>query len=94
MKIGDWWLERHNVEDIAEKLDLSIVPIIGEGTLGELEDFVRDGFKSQWGDFTAEGVVARPKVELQNPQRIANHNEIKTHRLSGVKNPDRSVAQK
>ena len=28
-------------------------------------DFVRHGFPSQWGDFTAEGVVARPKVELK-----------------------------
>src|SRR6185437_1912285 len=33
--IGDWWLERHSVEDIAIKLRLDIVPIIGCGTLAE-----------------------------------------------------------
>lgn len=28
-------------------------------------DMVRRGFMSQWGEFIAEGIVARPKVELQ-----------------------------
>lgn len=26
----------------------------------------RLGFKSTWGDFQAEGIVARPSVELKN----------------------------
>ena len=25
----------------------------------------RKGFSSQWGDFIAEGIVARPKVEMK-----------------------------
>ena len=33
VKIGDWWLERSNVVDIAQKLGIDVVPIIGEGTL-------------------------------------------------------------
>ena len=66
VKIGDWWLERPNVVDIAEKIGLDIVPIIGEGTLDELEAFVREGFQSRWGGFAAEGVVARPLVELKS----------------------------
>jgi len=72
VKIGDWWLERSNVQDIAEKLGLDVVPIIGRGTIPEMVEFVRKGFNSQWGDFTAEGVVARPEVELKtrNGQRI------------------------
>jgi len=58
------WLERFNVEDIAQKLNVGVAPIIGEGTLADAERMVREGFKSQWGDFNAEGIVARPKVEM------------------------------
>ena len=32
VKIGDLWLERENVVDIASKFGLRVVPIIGEGT--------------------------------------------------------------
>jgi len=66
VKIGDWWLERENVEDIAKKLGLEVVPIIGEGTIDEMLAKTKEGFKSQWGDFMAEGIVAKPKVELRN----------------------------
>lgn len=59
-----WWLERHNVEDVAAKFGLDVVPIIGRGTLLDMVEMTRAGFKSQWGDFTAEGIVARPRVEL------------------------------
>ena len=64
VRIGRWWLERSGVEEIAAKLGIDVVPIIGEGTVAEMIDFVRGGFDSQWGPFAAEGVVARPKVEL------------------------------
>ena len=70
--INGWWLERTNIEGIAQGLDIDIVPIIGVGTLTEMVEMTRAGFKSQWGDFTAEGIVARPKVELfsRNNERI------------------------
>ena len=72
VKIGDWWLQRKDVMDIAEKLDIDIVPIIGFGTLQEMIEDAREGFKSQWGDFIAEGIVATPLVELKarNGQRV------------------------
>lgn len=72
VRVGSTWLRRADVEDIAHKLKLEIVPIIGEGTLDEMVTVTRDGFKSIWGDFTAEGIVARPKVELatRNGSRI------------------------
>lgn len=66
IKIGHWWLQRKDIEDIAQKLGIKIVPIIGEGTLKEMIEKVKGGFKSQWGDFEAEGIVAKPKIELQN----------------------------
>ena len=65
VKVGNWWLERNSVEDIAKKLDLDIVPIIGTGTLNDMVKLCETGIKSYWGDFDAEGIVARPAVELK-----------------------------
>ncbi len=64
VRVGPWWLKRSDVEDIATRLGLDFVPIIGTGTLSTMVDKVRDGFSSIWGDFQAEGIVARPIVEL------------------------------
>lgn len=66
VKIGDWWLERPSVEEIANTLKLDIVPVIGTGTLYDMVELVRQGFTSTWGDFVAEGIVARPFVELKS----------------------------
>lgn len=63
--INGIWLERENVEDIAEKLGLKVVPIVGYGTLNDAIEMCKKGFNSLWGDFTAEGIVARPRVELK-----------------------------
>ncbi len=41
------------------------MPIIGTGTLGDMVDNVKSGFNSQWGDFQAEGIIARPSIELK-----------------------------
>jgi len=65
IKIGHLWLNREDVEDIAKKFGIDIVPIVGSGTIKDMIDVVKKGFKSQWGDFIAEGIVARPKVELR-----------------------------
>lgn len=65
VKIGDFWLERNNVEEIATALGIEIVPIIGTGTLQDMVDKTAVGFKSVWGNFQAEGIVARPAVELK-----------------------------
>jgi len=65
VKIGEWWLQRKDVEDIAREFGLDVVPIIGTGTLGQMVQMARVGFASQWGDFMAEGIVARPVTELK-----------------------------
>ncbi len=65
VKAGDLWLERFNVNDVADKLGLESVPVIGHGTLQDAIDLVKGGLMSQWGDFEAEGIVARPTVELR-----------------------------
>ena len=66
IRIGKWWLTRRDVEDIAMKLGLEVVPIVDIGTLWEMVEKVKAGFRSMWGDFLAEGVVAKPLVELQS----------------------------
>lgn len=72
VRVGNFWLQRADVEDVAHKLGLDVVPIIGEGTLHDAVEMAKRGITSFWGDFGAEGVVARPKVELQarNGSRI------------------------
>ena len=65
VKIGETWLERESIEDIANHFGLKIVPIIGTGTLTDAIEKVKVGFNSQWGDFLAEGIVLRPSVELK-----------------------------
>lgn len=62
--VGGWWLQRRDVEDVAQKLGIDVVPIIGEGTLYAAIEAVKAGITSTWGPFLAEGIVARPATEL------------------------------
>lgn len=64
--VGDYYLSRENVEDVASKFSLEVVPIVLTGTLQQGVDLVKSGQKSQWGDFTAEGLVGKPRVDLLN----------------------------
>lgn len=78
IRVGDWWLERGNIEEIAETLGIKVAPIIGHGTIGDMINGVRLGICSYWSNtailpqFLAEGIVARPKVELfgRNSERV------------------------
>lgn len=65
VKVGDWWLRRDDVMDVADNLAIDAVPLIGQGTLFDAVAKVREGFLSVWGPFPAEGIVARPKEELR-----------------------------
>jgi len=69
IKIDEWWLKREANEDIASKLNIGIVPIIGIWKLEEAIDFVKKGFKSTIAnnkEYIAEGLVMKPVVELFN----------------------------
>ena len=63
--VNDWWLRRDDVENVAQLLGIDCVPWIGEGSLYYAVDKVKNGIRSAWGDFDAEGIVMRPKVELK-----------------------------
>ncbi len=68
VKVGDTWLERPNVEDVAAGMECPIVPILFTLTLPEAVEKVRKGFfaASAREDHTAEGLVMRPTSELFN----------------------------
>lgn len=78
VKVGDWWLRRDDVVDVATKLGLDVVPVIGGGSLFDAIDIVKTGFKSTWGEFYAEGIVARPKIELKTRSGERIITKIKT----------------
>lgn len=65
--VGGIYLERPNVEDVAAKLGIRAVPIVGRGTLHQAIEFTRAGYKSPTAadaTYDAEGLVLRPAVEL------------------------------
>ena len=66
IKIGNTWLKREDVEEIARQLNIRVVPIMGEGTIDKaIECMTGQGFYSMFNDaYLAEGVVLRPKIEL------------------------------
>lgn len=61
-----WWLNQRDVEDVAKKLGIREVKVVGEGTLDEGINLVKSGFNSEFGNFLAEGIVLKPKVQLFN----------------------------
>ena len=64
VRVGNWWLKREDIEFIAEQLKIDVVPIIGRGTISDMVKLAESGIISEWGDFVAEGIVARPIVDL------------------------------
>jgi len=67
--LAGMFLERPNVEDIGAKLNLRVVPVVGEGTLLDAVTMARTGFVSTFAStsaFMAEGLVMRPATELRN----------------------------
>ena len=64
VKIGTSWLPRGDAIEIVEKLGLDFVPIIDHGSLSKAINLVSRGVSSQYGDFYAAGLVARPAFPL------------------------------
>lgn len=84
--IDGWWLKREDIEDIANKLEIDVVPIVGGGTLMEAVTVIKSRrLKSKWGDFLVEGVVLKPKVELKtrNGNRVITKIKHKDYKEEG-----------
>ena len=66
-----WWLPKENRDEICHKLNLETVPFLGNMTLREIENLVRNGFTTKLegaSDPTLieEGIVARPTIPLND----------------------------
>lgn len=69
IKIGNWWLPRESCANIAEQLNIDVVPLIGHVNLQDAENYVIKGFKSTIAenrDYDAEGLVCKPLHGLLN----------------------------
>jgi len=64
VRVGDVWLEWTNVCDVARKLDIRAVPVVGAGPLLGAVECARGGLASTIGTAQAEGLVMRPAVTL------------------------------
>lgn len=81
VKVDKWWLQRDAIEDIANKLNIKIVPLIGYMTIPEAVEYVKKGFKSTIAenkDYDAEGLVLKTTTGLlrRNGERLIT--KIKT----------------
>ena len=67
VKIGKWWLDRESIKDIANKLGINAVPLMGYMTIPEAIEYVKKGFKSTIAenkDYDAEGLVLKAPCGL------------------------------
>jgi hypothetical protein len=64
VKVGPWWLRRNSILDIGNKYGITVVPLVDTGTLYDMMTIVDNGLESMWGPFQAEGLIAKPVVEL------------------------------
>lgn len=81
VKVDKWWLQRDAVEDVANKLNIKVVPLIGYMTIPEAVEYVKKGFKSTIAenkDYDAEGLVLKTTTGLlrRNGERLIT--KIKT----------------
>ncbi len=85
IRVGDWWLKYSDCAMIAERMNIKIVPVVGEFTLYEAIDYVKRGFVSSWAEwgttniFLAEGLVLKPHYDFRfrNGQRIVTKMKTK-----------------
>jgi ATP-dependent RNA circularization protein (DNA/RNA ligase family) len=75
VKVGNYWLSRENVCDIATKCGIDVVPQLGYMTIMEAIKFVNDGFKSLVAEdktLDAEGLVLKTPDNLlmRNGERV------------------------
>lgn len=74
VRCGGWWLRHVTVRELAERLNIRVVPVLGAGTIKAAVEAVKRGIPSSLGKgaFEAEGLVLRPMVglKLRSGQRV------------------------
>ena len=68
VKINDNWQPRESVEDIANYFQINVVPIVLEGTLNDAVEYIKKKPFSKIAQevYVMEGIVGRPKIELND----------------------------
>lgn len=66
VQVGDLFLTRDSVVEIARYFGIDVVPIVLTGTIEDGITFVKSRPKSTIGTAKMEGVVGRPRVELRD----------------------------
>lgn len=66
VNIENSWISREDIIQTCTKFNLNPVPVVGKGTLSQMTKKVAKGFSSYYGNFLAEGIVARPLIELND----------------------------
>lgn len=74
--INGFWLQKDNVEDIADKLSLD-TPTTWIGTIQDAIDKVKTLPKSSFGNFTIEGYVGQPLIRLNDAKQKRIATKIK-----------------
>ena len=66
VQIGDLFLTRDNVVEIAQYFGVDVVPIVLTGTIEDGINFVKSRPNSTIGVAKMEGVVGRPRIEIRD----------------------------
>jgi hypothetical protein len=88
IRIGQMWLQRESLEDIARKMGVKIVPLMGYMTLLEAIEFVKKGFISTISEnrqYKAEGLVLKTRDGLLDRQGNRIITKIKTIDFENLK---------
>lgn len=83
VKVGNWWLKREDVIDVAVKLNLNVVPTRLIGSLNSAIELVKHpDFDSNWYGARPEGLVGRPLNDLcdRAGRRITTKVKVKDFR--------------
>jgi hypothetical protein len=77
-----WWMDQEQITDIAGKLGLDVVPVIGDMSLEDATDFVKSGFATRIPGADplkkAEGLVGRPLETMYDKRMKRMITKLKT----------------
>jgi hypothetical protein len=65
-RVGNYWLERDAINEIASSIGVASVPRLGYFTLFQAISMCQQGFESKLRETPPEGMVLRPQVEMYN----------------------------
>lgn len=67
VRVGEWWLRWDDVMDVAGKMDIEHVPVVGSWSLETAHKVIGQlgpRLESEWPGAPMEGIVGRPQVQL------------------------------